>query len=161
EPKPSAAEALRGRPISLAELFEQLSLLLWSHANTGVSDREFDPVASVGHLACRKLDLARFGELASVARQVEQYLPQPHAVHGQSADVPLGINDEAVLVLLGKLPGGADDVVDQRCQLHGLWVELELSGLDLRQIEHLIDEAEQVGAGAMHALKWLLRLFCS
>jgi hypothetical protein len=25
-----------------------------------------------------------------------------------------------------------------------LWIELELSGLDLRQIEHLVDEAEQV-----------------
>jgi hypothetical protein len=39
-----------------------------------------------------------------------------------------------------------------------LWIELELSGLDLRQIEHLVDEAEQVGAGAVHALQWLLRL---
>src|SRR5262249_4453886 len=50
-----------------------------------------------------------------------------------------GIDDEAVLVLLGKLSGGADDLVDQRCQLHGLRVELELSGLDLRQVEHLGD----------------------
>src|SRR6478735_1813265 len=41
------------------------------------------------------------------------------------------------------------------------WVELELSGLDLRQVEHLIDEAKKVSTSAMHALKRLLCLFCA
>jgi hypothetical protein len=36
-----------------------------------------------------------------------------------------------------------------------------LSGLDLGEVEHLVDEAEQVGADAMHALKRLLRLLCA
>jgi hypothetical protein len=30
----------------------------------------------------------------------------------QCAEVLLGVNDEAVLVLLGKLSGSADDIVD-------------------------------------------------
>src|SRR5262249_41986545 len=34
-----------------------------------------------------------------------------------------------------------------------------LPGLDLGEVEHLVDEAEQVGASAMHALQRLLRLF--
>src|SRR5262249_27408377 len=38
--EPRAAEALSGRGIGLAELLEQLSLLLRCHANAGVSDRE-------------------------------------------------------------------------------------------------------------------------
>ena len=38
-------------------------------------------------------------------------------------------------------------------------IELELAGLDLGEVEHLVDETEQVGAGAMHALQRLLRLF--
>jgi hypothetical protein len=59
-------------------------------------------------------DLARFGELAGIAQQVQEYLSQPHGVHRQCAEVLLGVNDQAVLVLLGKLPGGANDVVDQR-----------------------------------------------
>jgi hypothetical protein len=42
-----------------------------------------------------------------------------------------------------------------------LRVELELSGLDLRQVEHLVDEAKQVSISAVHALQRLLRLFCS
>jgi len=63
--------------------------------------------------------------------------------------------------LLGKLSGSADNLVDQRRQLHGLRVELELSGLDLRQVEHLVDEPEQVRAGAVHALQRLLGFFCA
>src|SRR5262249_56046038 len=64
-----------------------------------------------------------------------------------------------VLVLLGKLSGGVDDILDQRCQLHSLWVELELSSLDLREVEHLVDEAKEVSPSAVHALQWFLRLF--
>src|SRR6516162_2085339 len=64
EPRP--AIALSGRGIGLAELLEQLSLLLRSHANTGVGDGELDEGAAIAHLARRKLDLARFCELASI-----------------------------------------------------------------------------------------------
>src|SRR5262249_12686435 len=113
--EPGSAEALSGRGIGLAELLEQLWLLLRGHADTGVGDGELDEVAAIAHLARRKLHLARFGEFAGIAQKVEQDLPQPHGVHGQCAEVLLGIDDEAVLVLLGKLSGGADDLVDQRC----------------------------------------------
>src|SRR5262249_26339023 len=85
----------------------------------------------------------------------------PHGVHRQCAEVVLGVNDEAVFFLLGNVVGGGADLVDQRRWLHGLWVELELSGLDLRQVEHLVDEAKEVCPSAVHALERLLRLFCS
>src|SRR5262249_42479053 len=107
-------ETLCSRGISLAELLEQLGLLLRRHADAGVGDGELDEAAAIAHLAGRKLDLARFGELARIAKQVEQNLPQPYGVHGQCAEVLLGVNDEPVLVLLRKLSAGADDLVDQR-----------------------------------------------
>ena len=69
------------------------------------------------------------------------------------------LDQQAVLVLLGELARGADHLVDQRRELHGLRIELELAGFDLGEVEHLVDEAEQVGAGAIHALQRLLRLF--
>src|SRR5262249_14108013 len=62
--EPRAAEALSGRGIGLAELLEQLSVLLRSHANAGVSDRELDPVATVGDPTRPQPDLAFLGELA-------------------------------------------------------------------------------------------------
>src|SRR5262245_53255376 len=55
--EPRAAEALRGRDIGLAELLEQLGLLLSRHADAGVGDGELDEVAAIAHLACSKLDL--------------------------------------------------------------------------------------------------------
>jgi len=89
--QPRAAEALSGRGIGLAELLEQLGLLLRCHADAGVGDGELDVAAAIAHLACRKLDLARFSELARVAKEVEQDLPQPHGVHGQCAEVLSGV----------------------------------------------------------------------
>src|SRR5262249_35665952 len=153
EPEPSAAETLRGRDIGLSELLKQLGLLFGGHADAGVGDGELDEAGAIAHLACRKLDLARFGELARIAQQIEQDLPQPHGVDRQCAEVLLGVNDDAVLVLLGKLSGGADDLVDQRCELHGLRIELKLSGLDLREVEYLVDKPEQVSTGAVDALQ--------
>src|SRR5262249_15392641 len=122
--EPRAAEALSGRGIGLAELLEQLCLLLRRHADAGVGDGELDEAAAIAHLACRKLDLARLGELARIAEEIEQYLPQPHGVHGQCPEVLLGVNDEAVLVLLGKLSRGGGDLLDQRRLLHSLRVKL-------------------------------------
>ena len=37
-------------------------------------------------------------------------------------------------------------------------VELELAGLDLGEVEDLVDEAEQMAAGAVHAAQRFLRL---
>src|SRR5262249_31736414 len=43
----------------------------------------------------------------------------------------------------------------------GWWVRFEFPRLDLRQVEHLVDEAKKMSTSAVHALQWLLRLFCS
>ena len=66
--EPRAAEALSGRGIGLAKFLEQLCLLLWSHANAGVSDRELNPVATVGNPARPQPDLTFLGELAGIAQ---------------------------------------------------------------------------------------------
>src|SRR6516162_1657024 len=61
-----AAEFLRGRGIGLAELLEELCLLLRRYADAGIGDGELDEVAAIAHLACRKLDFALFGELTGI-----------------------------------------------------------------------------------------------
>src|SRR5262245_29111780 len=61
--QPGAAKVLSGRSVSLAELLEQLCLLLRGHADAGVGDRELDPVATVGDPARPQRDLALLGEL--------------------------------------------------------------------------------------------------
>jgi len=47
--------------------------------------------------------------------------------------------------------------VDQRPKLHGLGAEFELPGLNLGEVEHLVDEAEQA---AMHALTAPVPFLC-
>jgi hypothetical protein len=85
-------------------------------------------------------------------------LPQPHGVDGQRPQARPCIDHEPVLVLLDKLPRGADHLLDQRRKLDRLRVEFELAGLDLGEVEHLVDEAKQVVAGAIDALQRLQRL---
>ena len=41
----------------------------------------------------------------------------------------MGLDYETILVLLGKLSSGADDIVDQRGQMHGLRIKLKLARL--------------------------------
>jgi hypothetical protein len=43
----------------------------------------------------------------------------------------LSFDNEAVLVLLGKLSRGADDLVDEPDQIDRLGIQVELAGLDL------------------------------
>jgi hypothetical protein len=50
--------------------------------------------------------------------------------YGRSGD------DEAVLILLGELSRGADDLIDKPCQINGLGIEFELAGFDLRELPH-------------------------
>ena len=62
-------------------------------------------------------------------------------------------------MLLRQLPRRADDILKQRRQIHRLRAELKLAGLDLREIEHLVDEAEKVGTRTVNPAQRLRRLF--
>src|SRR5215831_1040719 len=113
--------------------------------------------ATASSTQCRPL-ITLLGELAGVAQEVEQDLAQPHRIHGQCSEVLRRVNHEAVVVLLSELACGADHLVDQWRQRHRFRVEVELAGLDFREIEHLVDQTEQMGAGVVDALERFQRL---
>jgi hypothetical protein len=71
----------------------------------------------------------------------------------------LGFDDEAVLVLVGELSRGADDLVDKPFQINRLGIEVELPGFDLREVQHLVDQAKEVGPGGIHTAQRFQRLF--
>src|SRR5262249_50590620 len=56
--KASAAEAVGSRGIGLRKFLEQFRLLLGGHANTAVSNRDLEPVASIDEPSRLELDLA-------------------------------------------------------------------------------------------------------
>ncbi len=71
----------------------------------------------------------------------------------------MGFDSEAVLVLVGELSRSADDLIDKPWQTNRLGIEIELTGFDLRQVQYLVDEAEEVGPGGIHTAQWFQRLF--
>jgi hypothetical protein len=157
--EPRSAVAARGQGIGLGEFLEQLRLLFGGQADAGIRDGKLDPVASVRHPAHPQGHLALFRELTGIAQEIEQDLLEPHGVRGERAQVLLGFDDKAVLVLLGELSSGADDIIDKSGQIDRLGIELELAGFDLRKVEHLVDEAQEVGAGGIHAAQRFQRFF--
>src|SRR4029077_20205174 len=64
-----------------------------------------------------------------------------------------------VLVFLGELSRGADNLVDKARQIDRLDIELKLPGFDLRKVEYLVDEFQQGLSGGIHTMQRLQRLF--
>src|SRR6266567_6809957 len=132
--KPGPPVAARGQGIRLGEFLKQFRLLFGGEADARIRDGKLDPVASVRHLTYPQRDFAFFCELTGIAQEIEQNLLEPHGVSGERAQVLVRFDDESVLVLLGELSCGADDLIDNTCQIHRLGIEFELASLDLREV---------------------------
>jgi hypothetical protein len=63
-----------------------------------------------------------------------------------------------VIVLLGELSRGADELIHKPCQINRLGIGVELAGLDLREVQYLVDEAQKVGSGGIHTAQRFERL---
>ena len=48
---------------------------------------------------------------------------------------------------------GLDDIIDQRCKREGFEMQLHPPGLDLRQVENVVDQGKQVPARTQHAIE--------
>ena len=62
----------------------------------------------------------------------------------------LRFDHKAVLVLLSKLSRSADHLIDQPGQIHALGIEFELASFDLREVQYLVNEPQEVGPGGIH-----------
>ena len=144
-----AAVLARGAAVGLAELLEQAALALFGQADAGVAHRKVQQRATLalfGHHA--QHHLTGFGELDRVAEQVQQDLAQPcdvaidHGRHFERAVALEQIGD--VEVLLG---GATGDQVERRfdavAQVEGVALDVHAPGLDLREVEDVVDDRQQ------------------
>ena len=150
-PRPVPSYLPRGRGVLLLEGPEDALLLVPRDADAGVAHRE--PEADL--LRRRRkgaaidfhadVHLSFLGELDGVAHEVEQHLPQPARVADQGVGhVRLHLVDQLQPLRVsphGQRPQG---VPDRRPQGEIAWRQFHLPGLDLGEVEQVIDEAEQV-----------------
>src|SRR5215468_9111568 len=105
---------------------------------------------------------ARIGELNGVSDKVDQNLRQAPSVAAARGQLRCHLDSECELfVSCQRLQRAANRLGNVLNAVIGKF-EYELAGLDLRQIEHVIDEAEQMPAVglkafeyAKHLLRWL------
>jgi hypothetical protein len=93
------------------------------------------------------LHLARRGELHRVGQQVAQHLLQAVLVGVQGPAHVLGHGDREAQVLLGRQgPEGGVDVLDDPGERDVGHVDVHLAGLDLGEVQDVVDQLEEVGA---------------
>src|ERR1039458_1184982 len=138
----------RGGCIGLHERAVQPVQLLRAHADTGVRHPELHPVRAFAPGAPGlQTDQTVFGELAGVAQQVEQYLTHASLVAQHGAQRFGARHFQPVAIIFQQRADGAYGVVNQRQHVEALNRQLHLSRFDLRKIEDIVDQAQQMLAG--------------
>jgi hypothetical protein len=88
--------------------------------------------------------LALLRELAGVGEQVEERLTHLGRVRAHSFHFACNANLEPVRVLLGERRDHRGDALDEVLDAEVLEHHIHLAGLDLRKVEHRIDQLQQV-----------------
>ena len=149
EAQARAAVLAGGRGVELAELLEQLVGTIGRDADASVANREMDLVGCVARIDGHD-DLADLGELHGVGEQVDHHLAQAGDV-ARDAVGDRRIDQERQLQRLAG--GGFGDEVERRLdaspQIERRDFQLEATGVDLREVEDVVDDPEQrLAAGA-------------
>ena len=150
EPKPSALLRAGHSRVDLLKLVEDPILVLFGDADASVRNRKLHRVIEAargdGHRSA-------FGsELHRVGHQVEQHLLDLAAIGVDVARRALA--DHQLDSLLGRQRlHGADDLAHDVGHHHRLQSKLHLAGLDLRQVEDVVDQTEQMLAARVDLLQ--------
>lgn len=157
QPQSCTSVLATGGAVRLLESPEDGFQLLLGDTDAGVLHPEGYDCASavdgVGELAIgcwfdAQFHAAAFGELDRVGKQVAQDLPEPGVVREQVDRYPGRRCDGEVETLLrGHRLERRLDVVEELLQRDALRIEVHLVGLDLRQVEDVVDQLEQVAPG--------------
>ena len=134
---------------------EQQGLFVGGDPDAGIANRE--PHNDVGircrHEAGADDDLPPLGELDGVSRQVDEYLAQPAGIAAECGRQPrLSGADKLDILVLGAEGHGVGEIIQRggKVEVHDL--QLELSGFDLGEVQHVVEDAEKGFAAGAHGL---------
>ena len=131
--------------------WNSLASLLLGHADPGVGDLEEQVLRPVRAAlpGRRQGDDTFLGELGRVAEQVQHHLPRLGQVGLHRAEVGREVQLEPVGFLGDEAADGVGEIAQHRLDLKALDVDLHLAAFDLAEVEHAVDEAEQVARVAL------------
>ena len=144
------AGALRG-PACLLELLEDPLLVLRSDADTRVTDGHDHIAVAPARRDPYTPPVRR--ELDGVREQVEKHLLHLARVGLDEIDVRCDVERHRDAVAAGALPDHRDAVLERLDEGETVDVELHPAGLDLREIEDVVDQREEVLPRAQHVVQ--------
>ena len=159
QPQASAAGLARERVVGLAEGLEQRAQVGVGQPHAGVLHADAQLRAVVAFVLEHGAygDAAVVGELDGVAHQVGQHLFQALRVaHQLQRGVAVDQADQLQVLLVG---GGGEDgqgVLDQLAQVERDVLQHQLAGLDLREVEDLVDDPQQAFGGLVDGAQVVL-----
>ena len=160
QPQPGTAKAPAGGAVDLLEGLEDALMLRWVDADAAVANDELQGLALLvqrhRRVADGQLHLAMLGELEGVGQQVAQDLLQAPTVtvdHLRHARLQMG--QQAQALDLGHRAQAGVQLHQQVMDIQRLQLELHAPGLDLGQVEHVVDQLQQVVAGLVDDVRML------
>src|SRR5438093_1372524 len=109
------------------------------------------PLAPLPHLAgYLERDAALGGELAGVAEEVQQTLPDFGQIGVHQAHIVSYIEGKRIRVVTRGRLYRAPHLFEQTRDVKGLQIQSHLPSLDLREVEDVINERQEVLTGAMN-----------
>src|SRR5271157_1834760 len=157
-----AAIAAGGGGAGLREWGEYRGLLFTRDADARVGDHKVQqglPAAAFLHAGMQR-HFAPFGELDGVADEVEDDLAEPGRIaHDGFGNLRSDLANHLEVLLMGAQRDAPDGFVESVPQIEFDGVEFDPAGLDLGEIEDVVDDGEQRigrGAGGLDALPLLL-----
>ncbi len=151
--EPGSAELARRRRVRLHESLEDRLVLSRRNADPGVADRKAQarrvPVlplqVDLDH------DLAKGGELDRIADKVDQHLPQPGRVCHQSVgNVGRHVQHQLKLLFARAHPQRLHQITERVTQIERSGFDLQLSRVDLGEVEDFVDDPEESLRGREH-----------
>src|SRR6202522_3658471 len=149
--KASAPVLSADRSVSLPKGLKNNLLFVLGNADARVRDRERN--LTIGRAPDAQLHLALFGEFECVRKQIPQNLFKSLPV-GLNMVRALGVDldPELQILLFGDRSEEVREISGQPGDRNGLGLDLHMARLDLRKVENVVDERQQIVAGRTNRL---------
>src|SRR5262249_13819516 len=139
--------------VHLRERHEQLPQVFGGHADARVGDAESKPAPVALLAGDLQADRATLGELTGVGQEVKQALPNLGQVRIHGANVLRAVDQQPVGVLLRQGLDRGLDVPDDVRHVERVQQQLQLARLDFGQVEHVVNQGQQVLGRPVDLLK--------